>query len=343
MIKKSRRISYIYLSILLLIISFFLFLKSINNYEQDIVNYKEKSIIDYKVYLKENNYFDTNYLGEGKAYITNLIDYIDIDFIYDLNLDNKKNGKYVYYINGIMSANVSNTNKDYWSKTYELVKLKEVKYDNTNKLNFKENIKLDYQTYNNLLLKFKDEYKLSIDGVFKVILCVENYIESIDGYELKKITTTSLEIPLTKSTIEVPIKLEEVNNKSQLISDIVYNHKTLNNIYKIISMILFLLGTYLLSFNIFKFVRSFEKISLYNKELKKILKTYDGIIVNVNLLPKYKNKNIIEVNSFNELLDAHVEIRQPISYYEEHKKAIFMLINGDFIWRYILKDNEYEE
>ena len=341
--KNIKSIIYICLSIILFIISFLLFQKSMHNYTQDIINYNEKSNIDYKVYLKENNYFDEKYLGENKVYITNLIDYLDIDFSYNLKLDSYRNGKYIYYIKGIMSANVSNTSKDYWQKTYNLTQPKEIKYNNIKNVSFKENIQIDYQTYNNLLLQFKEEYKLAMDGFFKIVLCVENYIESFNGAKLTQITTTNLEIPLTKATIEVPIETEEVNKNSKLVGELIYKNDIENLVYKILCIITILLGLYLLIYSIYKIVRSFEKISYYNKELKKILKTYDGIIVNINKLPSYINYDIIDVNSFDELLDAHGEIRQPISYYESRKKATFTLINGNIVWRYTLKDNDYEK
>lgn len=341
--KKIKYILYILVSVILFFISFLLFQKSINNYTQERVSYDEASNIDYKVYLKENNYFDSPYLGENKVYITSLIDYIDIDFSYDLKLDSKKSGKYNYYVKGIMSANVSNSDKDYWQKTYDLLKVNEVEYDNVDKLNFSENIKIDYQTYNDLLLKFKEDYKVSMDGSFKVILVVENYVESTSGEQLKKVTLTNLEIPLTKATIEVPIVTSEVNNSSELLGELVYDDEVNVNVFKALSSVNFLVGLYTLGYAIFKIIRSLERISLYNKELRKILKTYDGIIVNVSKLPSYDNANMIEVNSFNELLDAHGEIRQPISYYESHKKAIFQLINGNVVWRYVLRDKDYEK
>lgn len=341
--KNIKYILYIFLSVLLFFISFLLFQKSINNYTQDKVSYNEVSNIDYKVYLKENSYFDSPYLGENKVYITSLIDYIDIDFSYDLKLDDKRSGKYSYYLKGIMSANVSNSDKDYWQKTYDLLKIKEVEYDNTDSLSFSENIKIDYQTYNDLLLQFKEDYKVAMDGNFKVILVVDNYVESTSLEQLKKVTTTNLEIPLTRATIEVPIVVNEVNDRSELLGNSVYDDEVNVYVFKALSSVSFLAGLYILGYAIFKIVRSLEKISLYNKELRKILKTYDGIIVNVNKLPNNDGTNMIEVNSFNELLDAHGEIRQPISYYETHKKAIFQLINGNVVWRYVLRDKDYEK
>lgn len=340
--KNFKSILLITNSVVLFIISFLLFYKSINNYTQDIIKYKEESTIDYKVYLKENNYFDSPYLEENKAYITSLIDYIDVDFNYNMEFDSNRSGKYVYYVKGIMGANVNNSKNDYWQKTYDLIKVNEVTYNDLDKINFLQNVKIDYQKYNDLLLSFKEEFKLSFDGYFKVILYVENYVESSNGYELKEATTLDLEIPLTKATIEVPITVGEEKVESLLTGDLIYSKNKLYTLLKILSIISLLGGLVLLTIGVFRIVRSLEKVSAYNKELKKILKTYDGIIVNIGVLPNYSKFNLIDVNSFNELLDAHGEIRQPISFYESKNKAIFILINGNIMWRYILVDEGNE-
>ena len=339
--KNLKFIICIFISVILFLVSFLLFYKSMNNYTQDIVSYRETSNVDYKVYLKENSYFDTPYLGEDKVYITSLIDYIDVDFFYNMSFDDNISGKYVYYIKGFMSANVSNTVKDYWQKSYDMVKLKEVEYESTKNINFSENIKIDYKKYNDLLLQFKEDYKLSMDGSFKLVLYVENYVKSNDDYLLKP-TVTSLEIPLTKATIEVPIEVDEVSSSDNLYGELIYGDNKVTLIYRVMSGVTLLIGLVLLCFAIFKIVRSLEKISLYNKELRKILKTYDGIIVSVKELPNRDTANVIDVDSFNELLDAHGEIRQPISYYETRKRATFILINGNVMWRYILRDRDYE-
>ena len=341
--KRLKFIFLLFISIILIVISVVLFRKSYDNYVQDTVLFEENSAIDYKVYLMENSYFETPYLGEDEVYITSLIDYIDIDFSHLLKLEDNRSGRYVYSVKGIMSANVSNTDKGYWSKVYDLVPKREVSYDNTKEIKFVENVKINYQDYNNLLLAFKEDFKLSLDGFFKVVLYVENFVKSDEGDELKQVTTTTLEIPLTKSTIEVPIDVREVNRKDVLLGEKVYRDKNIDLTYRVGSAICLLIGGCLIIYSVFKIVRSLEKISLYNKELKKILKTYDGIIVNVSKVPNYNNFKLIDVSSFNELLDAHGEIRQPISYYENNKQAVFTLINNNIIWRYVLRDRDYEK
>ena len=181
-----------------------------------------------------------------------------------------------------------------------------------------------------------------MDGFLKVFLYVENYIDGANDEVLLKPTVISLEIPLTKATIEVPIKVSEETSNDYLFGELVYGDNKITVMYRAFSVVTLICGLIVLGFTVFKIVRNLEKISYYNKELKKILKTYDGIIVNVKKLPVSDNSNVIDVNSFNELLDAHSEIRQPISYYETRKRATFILINGNVMWRYVLRDNEYE-
>ena len=40
--------------------------------EKITLKYENNSDIDYKVYLKDNNFFDEKYIEKGKTYITNL-------------------------------------------------------------------------------------------------------------------------------------------------------------------------------------------------------------------------------------------------------------------------------
>ena len=134
------------------IISYYLISAGINSYIIKEVSYKEKSDIDYKVYLFDNNFFDAPYIEKGKTYISSLIDYIDIEMKYNLNFSELVSGKYIYYVNGTILANKPNSNNDtYWNKTYTLVEPQIVEYDSNKGFDFITNIKVDYQKYNNIL------------------------------------------------------------------------------------------------------------------------------------------------------------------------------------------------
>ena len=81
---------------------------------------------------------------------------------------------------------------------------------------------------------------------------------------------------------------------------------------------------------------------LYVSKLKKILSTYDSIIVNSETLPQYDEKTVVKVKSFEELMDAHSEVRMPINFIEnkKRKKSTFMLISPSCTWIYVLNEDD---
>ena len=88
--------------------------------------------------------------------------------------------------------------------------------------------------------------------------------------------------------------------------------------------------------------------SVYHKKLNKILRVYDGIIVNLKTMPKFVKEKLFIVNTFEELIDAHSEVRNPINYIDEKDGAIFLLMSSGYIYYYKLKrelfsENNYRE
>ena len=70
------------------------FLRVDNEYS---INYAENSAVDYKVYLKDNNVYEEDYLGKDQAYIASLIKNVVAEFDYSYQLQSTEvnyNAKY---------------------------------------------------------------------------------------------------------------------------------------------------------------------------------------------------------------------------------------------------------
>ena len=78
----------------------------------------------------------------------------------------------------------------------------------------------------------------------------------------------------------------------------------------------------------------------FKSKLKSILKTYDSVLVKSKTLPKIDQKNIIIVNSIEDLVDAQMEIRKPIYYQEQTESCSFILLDNNEACIYILKQND---
>ena len=53
------------------------------------VAYTQSGGIDYNVFLKENEFFEDQYLGSNQSYVASLIDRVLVNFNYDMLVDSK--------------------------------------------------------------------------------------------------------------------------------------------------------------------------------------------------------------------------------------------------------------
>ena len=88
-------------------------------------------------------------------------------------------------------------------------------------------------------------------------------------------------------------------------------------------------------------VNSKDENKVYNSYLKEILKTFDSVLIKVTSIPDLGKRNIINVNSIEDLIDAQVEIRKPIYYYLDINSCTFMLLDDKEICLYVLRRNKY--
>lgn len=321
--------------------------KGFNDKKIYIINYQPETEIDYKVYLKKNNFFDNKYLTKSdltqnnRSIITSLIDYIDVNFKYTVHYTDKVTGQYRYYIKTIIEANKVNVEGgNYWSKEYRLTETKSVDLKDKNNFTINENIKIDYDKYNSILNEFKKQYGLVTNGILKVVLVAQSNVTndnitkniSLDNNE-------TLIIPLSQLAVEATISLDEGSKTSSNISEIVKLKDTKYIIYKVCGVICGI-GAIACIVLMIQLIQNQKSLNAYNLTLKKILNNYDNVIVNVDVMPDVSKLNVIHVNSFEELIDAHGEVRMPINYYQSKKenKSAFILINDKIAWIYILRD-----
>lgn len=90
----------------------------------------------------------------------------------------------------------------------------------------------------------------------------------------------------------------------------------------------------------FKDTRSEEAI--YESYMKKILKTFDSILVKIIEIPSFSERKIIKVAELEDLMDAQAEIRKPINYFEENNGTSFILLDDKEAYIYILKKKNVE-
>jgi hypothetical protein len=303
------------------------------------LSYEENSSLDYKVYLKDNEYFDDLYLKKDLQYIASLIDYINVDFDYNFKSSDKVDYDYSYYITGTVVA--TKTNDDtaiLYQKEYTLLNEQKVSKEDVDSFNIKENLNINYDNYNNIVNSFKSEYALQLDAKLIIKLYVitngeyQNFNNGIHNGSVMELT-----IPLSEQTIAIKMDYKEANN-----TDTIKEYSTfeaINVIYFILGGIFGILDLIVLYKYIVLIHKLTGKTSHYTKIINKILKEYDRIITNVKNTPDLSEYQVVNVTDFSELVDVSERVEQPILYSVIHKnqKSQFLVINKDIAYQYIIK------
>ena len=103
--------------IVIFVLAILFFCLGFKKYSYNKCLFVEDNSVDYKVYLKDNAYFETPYMEMNQTYITCLIDYIDVNYNYNIDFEKKVSGKINYQIVAEIKADKSgNENGNYWTK-----------------------------------------------------------------------------------------------------------------------------------------------------------------------------------------------------------------------------------
>ena len=76
---------------------------------------------------------------------------------------------------------------------------------------------------------------------------------------------------------------------------------------------------------------------IYSSNVKEILNTFDSILVKSSNVPNLEGKNILFLDSIDDLVDAQLEIRKPICYVKQSESCSFLLMDDQATYIYIEK------
>ena len=304
--------------------------------------------IEYKVNLMENNYINKSYLEEDKTYISELVKSIDTKFKYDFRTSKKMNFEYTYNIIATIKGEYQGANKEetnnVWEKDYVLLKDTKKTLNDSVGFNISNEQSIDFAKYNAEVTEFRKKLKLSINAYVNVSMNVKVYsIDENSNKRLEDESSVDMTIPLNKQAFSITKNYQATNTNSVYDENKdAQNTTDINNInFTYIAILLFLLDIIIFILNFRKLIDSNYIHSKYRMELKKILKNYGDIIVEIVNPVKAKLSGVIDVKNFNEMIDLEEELRTPILFYEipGRNEGWFTIIHEEILYRYVLKDS----
>lgn len=335
----------IFITCLFLVIGMFFLKKSILVINSQNYSYTEKSNIDYQVFLKENDFYESEYLEKNMSYIASLIDYINVSFDYEYVIDKSIDATINYKIVANLNINNDDNSSNYYSKEYTLLENKKEVINNSTTANIHERIKIDYDYYNKLANKFKQTYGVNTNSNLVVYLKIDRNVinnpevqDKLDGNN-----NMLINIPLSQKALSIKLDYNEIDNQNTILS---------KGGFEIANILDFCIGVIALLFALFFVYKIFNKLLLlfdtpsnYDKYLKRILKEYDRLIVITQTMPDLNHYQVFNINNFTELLDVRDNTKKPIMYFNvvDHFKSYFYIKDESDIYLFVLKATDIKK
>ena len=334
---KKKMVFYTIISMVFMILSYLFIVSGIDMKTKIYVKYQQVDDISYVVNLLPNTVYENDYLNMGGNYIGSLVKDIDLDLKYNLIYARNITGYYVYNLKGTLVA--SEGEDILWEKNYDLLadKVTVLDQNKVKDIRVKDRTSIDYQKYVNEINDFNKKYNMEVSGVLLVSFKLKTTLD-FTGFKNTYDDTKEVKmvIPVTNEVFK--IKILDDNREFDSYNEMT-NKEGVNYLFLVFGALCLSVGIAFLMVVIKNLLEINNKENKYVKELKKILNEHGDEIVNVYEFNNAKKYNLIYVDSFKELLDVYDKVDSPISFKElkKNQKAVFLIIENDNAWIYILK------
>ena len=345
---NSRVVLVSFCTLVFFALSVFCVTRSFSIINEQKINYQENSNLDYRVYLKENSFYESDYLDKDMVYVASLIKRIDIDFDYLFKIDKSSYLEFDYDVIGKLVIADNSGKNTFFEKEYTLLNdVKEIMNDEK-EYEIKRSISIDYDEYNALANSFKSSYGVETSSRLIIYLRINEHDIENNSFDFDNSNTMSLTIPLSERVINIALDYNNINESNSVISKA---QLIIKNNHLIIFSIIFVILTVICLIKLLNLIILLtNKSSKYDRYIKKLLNEYDRLIVETRTAPNTKDKKVVRIDEFQELLDVRDNLKLPVKYYivTEHQKCNFYIDHDDELYLLVIKaidfkDKNYEE
>lgn len=340
-IRKATRNAFIVIAVLLFGVSSvclyngLFFIEQYSNIKE-IYKYETNFKVDYSVNLKDNNFIEEKTLPSGKAYLSDLIDTINFDYIYNFKADTKSKLKYTYDIKGIIKGIYVKDGKEQevWNREYTLIEPKSEVVE-TDEIKINESVLLNYKEHNNQALLLAETYSVRLNT--KMYLQLNLKIETIqDGEKVNVEYISDAALDLGAKTTEVTGKLSD-ESQGNMIVEVVSKERG-NSIQTVLGVVSLIVAVYLINKALIGTTVNHNVKSAYKSELNKILRVCQDKIVHLSNQIEISKQELIDVKDFQEIIKLSEELGKPILCWSSkiEEETWFTIVSNEVLYRYIL-------
>ncbi len=310
------------------------------------VDYTEKSSVSYGVHLKDNDFYEEDFLGEDYAYIASLIDKVEASFNYGIAMeDAEADFKYTYRIDAVLEIKDRNTQGVVYAPVFTELSEREMSSSGSD-VSIKETIFLDYNKYNELAKDFISVYKLRDAQATLLVKMHTNVVsesESFHENEAEKSYVASISVPLATDTLAIKITSSAPSVNQKIMS---YTTKDIADTYKgyaiISALLLLILALTLIGYTLL----SRNHDITYDIRIKRIVSAYKSFIQKIKNEFDVSSLQALYLTSFTEMLEIRDTIGSPILMYENEDKTatrFYIPTNSSIVYLFEIRVDDYDE
>lgn len=347
---KKNREKWIFIqSIIIAVVTISIIITSLVAYNLNktyYIGYTESGHIDYDVFLKENEFYESTHIKQDQSYVASLIDKIVADFNYGIDMDAEDvNYRYSYRIDSKLEIIDETSGAPLFNPEKELVNVQNKSQNTSTRLVIDEIVVINYDEYNDLASKFIETYSLSKTKSSIVVTLVVDVMSDCDAFSNNSVETytSELRIPLTTETVNIKMTSTVPDAENKMIA---CARGAGSEIFKTTAIVLGVVDILLILLLIaFIYLTRTADIT-YDSRVKKLLSQYKSYIQKINNSFSTRGYQIIMVNKFEEMLEIRDTIQAPILMYEneDHTCAKFMIpTDSKLLYVYEIKVEGYED
>ena len=336
-------------SVIIAVVTIAVLISSLVSYQLNkkyYIGYTEGGSIDYDVYLKENEFYESPYLEKNQSYVASLIDKIIANFSYEIDMDaDDVNYRYSYTIKSRLEIMDDSSDVAIFNPERELVSVQNRSQNASNRLTVNEIVVLNYDEYNELANRFLDTYDLSSTTSNIVVTLNVDVLSDCEAFSGSSVDTYSseLRIPLTTKTVNIKMTSTVPDSEAKMIA---CTRGAGSEVFKTTAIVLGIADVLMILLLVaFIYLTRTPDIT-YTARVKKILSQYKSYIQKINNLFETHGYQIILVDTFDEMLEIRDTIQAPILMYENEDKtcAKFMIpTDSKLLYLYVIKVDGYTE
>lgn len=298
--------------------------------------YKVTQSIDTKVHYFQNSFF-TDGPETNTAYVMDLTDTIDVTFHYSYSASEEQELTYVYDVTATVRSKYTFSNNEndgasnVWTQKFQLVT--PVRRTITaSQFAVTPTVTVPYAEYKRLLDELKNSLVLPTDGDITVTFSM-HVTGDVGGAELDDARTSSFVVPVGSQIYNITTNYDKEGTRQvvPVAAQEGIDKWTQYELYGAIGLAVLAVAAFVFGLRkkIFK--------TPYQRELDKIYRYHEGIIVRASRAADLSGKRVMLVKSFDDMLNLEEELKLPIVAASVSATATqFMIIRDDVVYVYTL-------